>query len=130
MICSFSRSFIALFLVSSIFSQVVPPGDRQLMGFTAESSTAQRAAEARFDSVLTANNIRDWLKRLSARPHHLGSPYNKENADFIAAQFRAWGYDTKLEQFDVLFPTPKTRVVEMTSPERFTLQLERTADRG
>lgn len=64
------------------------------------------------------------MKRLSARPHHLGSAYNKENADFIAAQFRSWGYETRLEQFEVLFPTPKTRLVEMTAPERFTLKLQ------
>ena len=64
-----------------------------------------------------------WLKRLSARPHHLGSPYNKQNADFIASQFKSWGYDTKLEEFHVLFPTPKTRIVEMTAPEKFTLRL-------
>jgi N-acetylated-alpha-linked acidic dipeptidase len=94
-----------------------------LMGFTAETSVAQLSLETKFDAALTANNLRDWMKRLSARPHHLGSPYNKENADFIAAQFRAWGYDTKLERYDVLFPTPKTRLVEMTSPEKFTLRL-------
>lgn len=70
------------------------------------------------------------MKRLSARPHHLGSVYNKENADFIAAQFRSWGYETKLEQFEVLFPTPKTRLVEMTAPERFTLKLSEPAVAG
>ena len=63
------------------------------------------------------------MKRLSARPHHIGSAYNKENAEFIASQFRSWGYDTKLEEFQVLFPTPKTRLVEMTAPGKFTLKL-------
>ena len=66
------------------------------------------------------------MKRLSARPHHLGSPYGKENADFIASQFRSWGYDTKLEEFQVLFPTPKTRLVEMTAPTKFKLALQET----
>ncbi len=70
------------------------------------------------------------MKRLSARPHHLGSPYNKENADFVASLFRSWGYDTKLEQFEVLFPTPRTRIVEMTSPEKFTLKLNEPAVQG
>ena len=64
------------------------------------------------------------MKRLSARPHHVGSPYGKENADFIASQFKSWGFDTKIEQFDVLFPTPKTRILEMTAPEKFTAKLE------
>ena len=49
------------------------------------------------------------MKRLTARPHHLGSPYGGRTPEFIAALFRSWGYDTRIEEFDVLFPTPKTR---------------------
>jgi N-acetylated-alpha-linked acidic dipeptidase len=110
-------------LAGSIFAQSLPNSKSDLMGFYGENALRETALESQFDSLMKADNLRDWMKRLSARPHHLGSPYNKENADFIAAQFRAWGYDTKLERFDVLFPTPKTRLVEMTSPERFTLRL-------
>src|SRR5262249_28235385 len=68
-----------------------------------------------------------WMKRLSARPHHLGSAYDKENADFIAGLFRSWGYETEIERFDVLFSTPKTRLLEMTSPQKFTAKLEEPA---
>src|SRR5688500_14538495 len=118
---SMLRCLVVLSLVSALFGQSTSPP--AMMGFTAEATRAQAALEARFDAALKADNLRDWLKRLSARPHHLGSAYNKENADFIAAQFRSWGYDTKLEEFHVLFPTPKTRIVQMTSPERFTLKL-------
>lgn len=100
------------------------------MGFTAEGSSVQRALEARFDSGLSAKNQNDWMKRLSARPHHLGSAYNKENADFIASLFRSWGYETKLEQFEVLFPTPKTLLVEMTAPDRYKLKLNEPAVPG
>ena len=121
MYSSFYRLLFAIVLSSSVIAQST--ANPSIMGFSPESSKNHKAAEAKFDSFLKADNLRDWMKRLSARPHHLGSPYNKENADFIAAQFRAWGYDTKLERFDVLFPTPKTRLVEMTSPERFTLRL-------
>src|SRR5207245_2501545 len=64
---------------------------------------------------------------LSARPHHLGSAYDKDNAEFIAAQFKSWGYDTKIESFQALFPTPKNRLVEMTAPERFTMKLQEPA---
>ncbi len=95
-----------------------------MLGFSSASVQAQTALEARFDANVRAENLRDWMKQLSARPHHLGSPYNKVNADFIAAQFRSWGYETKLEEFHVLFPTPKTRIVEMTAPESFKLKLQ------
>ena len=109
---------------------VAPKGaaaDKPLLGFSAEGSAAQRALEARFDEQLKAENLRGWMKRLSARPHELGSAYGRDNAEFLAAQFRAWGYDTRLEQFDVLFPTPKTRLVEMTAPTRFLARIAEPA---
>jgi N-acetylated-alpha-linked acidic dipeptidase len=123
MLKSLGRVLSILFICSTIFSQSTSP---VMLGFAAESAKAQRALEARFDAGLNPNNLRDWMKRISARPHHIGSTYNKENADFIASQFRSWGYETKLEEFQVLFPTPKTRVVEMTSPEKFKLTLQET----
>ena len=61
---------------------------------------------------------------MSARPHHLGSPYDKDNAEWILAKFREWGWDARIETYDVLFPTPKERVVEMIGPTSFTLKLE------
>lgn len=117
------RILFALLSASATFAQSVSVAPESIMGFSADDAQKQHALESRFDSFLRADNMRDWMKRLSARPHHLGSQYNKENADFIASLFRSWGYETKLEEFHVLFPTPKTRLVEMTAPERFTLRL-------
>jgi N-acetylated-alpha-linked acidic dipeptidase len=114
-------------LLSSIATQTAPPGDRPLLGFDRASMATERALEARFDATLRAEDLRAWLKRLSARPHHLGSPYGKENAEFIASQFRAWGFDTQIEEFSVLFPTPKTRLVELIAPEKFTARLSEPA---
>src|SRR5687768_13093923 len=121
---SFFRILLSVTLASSIFAQSVPTEKRAILGFSPDAVNGQHALESKFDATLKAENMIAWMKRLSARPHHLGSAYNKENADFIAAQFRSWGYETKLEEFHVLFPTPKTRVVEMTAPERFTLKLQ------
>src|SRR5215216_6787130 len=115
------RALSFLFICCNVFGQSTSPG---MLGLSPESARTQAALEARFDAGLRPDNLRDWMKRISARPHHLGSPYNKQNADFIAAQFRSWGYETKLEEFHVLFPTPKTRLVEMTAPERFKLKLQ------
>src|SRR5438034_712131 len=95
-----------------------------LVGFDRDGSARERTLEKQFDSFINKEDLRDWMKRLSARPHHLGSAYGKENADFIAGLFRSWGYDTGIERFDVLFPTPKTRFLEMTAPEKFTAKLE------
>jgi len=97
--------------------------DQGLLGFSDERARAQRALEQRFDSSLRADELREWMRRLSARPHHLGSAYGKDNADFLASLFRSWGYDSRIEEFRVLFPTPKTRVLEMLQPTRFTASL-------
>ncbi|MCW5957701.1 MAG: M28 family peptidase [Pyrinomonadaceae bacterium] len=118
------RLLVTLFLINSVFAQSVAVDRRSILGFSPDSAARQYDLEAKFDAQLKAENLTNWQKRLSARPHHLGSAYNKENADFIAAQFRSWGYDTKLEEFQVLFPTPKTRIVEMTAPEKFTMRLQ------
>jgi N-acetylated-alpha-linked acidic dipeptidase len=88
-------------------------------GFDSSRLAYQRAIESKFDSYLNPDNLRNWMKRLTARPHHTGSPYDKENAEFIASQFKSWGFDTKIEEFYILFPTPKVRVLEMLEPERF-----------
>lgn len=98
-----------------------------MMGFAANSETGQRALEARFDSFLDANNLREWMKRMSAQPHHLGSKYDKENAKFMEEKFKSWGFKTEITEFEVLFPTPKTRIVEMTGPEKYTLKLNEPA---
>src|SRR5438132_3949379 len=83
--------------------------DQPLLGFDQEGATRQHALEARFDSLLQKDHLKDWMKRMAARPHHLGSAYGKENAEFIAAQFRSWGFETTIEEFKVLFPSPKKR---------------------
>ena len=111
-------------LSSVIFGQVQ---NQNLMGFSMENSSKQTNLEAKFDASLKRENLREWLKRLSARPHHVGSPYDKDNAEFMLSLFKSWGYDAQIESFDVLFPTPKTRVLEMIAPEKFTAKLDEPA---
>jgi len=113
---------------------LIPPGleaqekkAEPLLGFSAESAARQRQLEKQFDSNLDARLLREWMKHISARPHHVGSPHGKEVAEFIAAQFREWGYETQIVQYDVLFPTPKFRLLEMTAPEKFTARLAEPA---
>ena len=96
---------------------------RPLLGFSSKSSASQKMLEARYDATLKKENLREWMKWMTAKPHHLGSPFGREVAEFIAAKFRSWGYETGIETFDVLFPTPKLRVLEMTSPEVFSAAL-------
>jgi N-acetylated-alpha-linked acidic dipeptidase len=87
--------------------------DQPLLGYSAESSRAERQWEEKFRAIPSTDNLRSFMERLAAHPHHVGSPYDKDNADWIAAKFKEFGLDTHIEQFDVLYPTPKERVVEL-----------------
>src|SRR6202035_2191472 len=121
------RLFLVLLLASALAAQAAPVTDLPLAGFSPAHASEERSLEARFVASLRRDDLRDWLKRLSARPHHLGSAYDKENAEFIAGLFRSWGFDTRIEEFQVLFPTPKTRLLEMVAPHRFTATLAEPA---
>jgi len=100
------------------------PSSTDLRGFTAESARAEREWEAKFRAIPSPDSLREYMRRLSARPHHLGSPYDKANAEWILAKFKSFGLDAQIEQFDVLFPTPKERVVELVAPTRFVAKLQ------
>lgn len=123
---SFLRTALLVILSLSLLSQPFAQSGAML-GFTSDSARTQSSLEAKFDSFLNADNLREWMKRMSAQPHHLGSKYGKENAKFMEDKFKSWGFKTEIEEFEVLFPTPKTRIVEMTGPEKFTLKLNEPA---
>ena len=93
-------------------------------GFSEVNGELHLQAEKKFDNYLNAGNLNTWMKKLSSRPHHLGSPFGKESAEFIRDQFRSWGYEAEIETFHVLFPTPRIRLLEMTAPEKFRAKLK------
>jgi N-acetylated-alpha-linked acidic dipeptidase len=86
--------------------------------------------EKKFREIPSAENQRAYLEQLAARPHHVGSPYDKENAEWILAKYKSWGISAHIETFDVLFPTPKERAVELVAPTKFTATLREPAVPG
>ena len=98
--------------------------DAVILGFDESGSRLQRSVEADFDSYLDAGDLDQWLRRLSAKPHHVGSAYGKENAEFIAGLFESWGYDVEIDEYRILLPVPKIREVELLSPTRFSAFLD------
>jgi N-acetylated-alpha-linked acidic dipeptidase len=91
---------------------------------TIAQSQTSSSWDEQFRALPQPANIKSYMQRLAARPHHVGSPYSKENAEWMLAQFKAWGWDANIEQFDVLFPTPKERRLELVEPARFTAKLD------
>jgi len=95
----------------------------QILGFDAADTSAQRQLESAYDAKLDRDDMDGWLRRLSAKPHHVGAAASKENVDFIAGLFRSWGYEVEVAEYDILLPTPVTRELELLAPSTFTATL-------
>jgi N-acetylated-alpha-linked acidic dipeptidase len=101
-----------------------PRSTDNLPGFTAQSARIELDWESKFAAIPSPDTIRQNMRRLSARPHHVGSPYDHDNAEWLLARFKSFGWDAHIEQFDVLFPTPRERLVELVAPTHFTAKLQ------
>jgi N-acetylated-alpha-linked acidic dipeptidase len=122
------RLLLSSLLVSATGLALTPsPADTPLRGFFPQSVQAQRDLETRFKAMPDPSRMREAMRVLSARPHHVGSAYDRTNAEWILAQFKSYGWDAHIENFDVLFPTPVERIVEMVSPTQFKASLQEPA---
>jgi N-acetylated-alpha-linked acidic dipeptidase len=125
-----SACFFLLAIVPTIAAQskpqlnAKPEAAAHLTGYSSDTLSIERSWEKKFQDGVVPANIRENMRRLSARPHHVGSPYDKDNAEWILAKFKEWGFEARIETFNVLFPTPKERVVELLEPTKFTAKLQ------
>ena len=101
-----------------------PPAVAPAMtGFPASAAADQQALERRFDAALDPTDLREWMQHMAAEPNHVGAPHNRENAEYVRDLFRQWGWNTEIETFDVLYPTPKQLALEMVAPVQFKATL-------
>ena len=128
----FRRTVLASILFASL--SFAPAGshviaqERPLYGYSPESSQAERQWEEKLRAIPSPENMRAYMRLLSAHPHHVGSPYDKQNAEWILGKFKEFGLDAHIEQFEVLFPTPKERLVELVGGgTKFTAKLREPA---
>lgn len=117
---------LLVFLLPAIGAEERPV----IMGYSPQAAATEWQWEQKFRAIPDPANLREYNRRLSARPHHVGSPYDKANAEWILSQFKSWGWDAHIEEFDVLFPTPKERVVELVAPSHFKATLQEPAVNG
>jgi N-acetylated-alpha-linked acidic dipeptidase len=113
--------------VSILSAPAAADSPAPLDGFSAEGARAERDWEAKFRALPSPANLRDYMQRIAARPHHVGSPYDRENAQWILSLFQQWGWDAHIENFDVLMPTPRERLAELVAPTRYKATLEEPA---
>ena len=109
-----------------LFLTIFQPGfsQQKITGFFQQNAQRQLAFEKQFDSMLSTSNQDEWMKFLTAGPHHIGSAKGKANAEYMATLFRQWGYETELAEYHVLFPTPKFRSLELLGDKPYKARLE------
>src|ERR1700726_661558 len=125
------RSIIAGIVFAAVslapFGTRVTADEQTLYGYSADSSRAERQWEEKLRAIPSPENLRSYMQHLSARPHNVGSAYDKDNAEWILSKFKEFGLDAHIETFYVLFPTPKVRELELLSSPKFTARLQEPA---
>src|ERR1700683_4763323 len=76
-----SVALLSLFALTANAAEAVYP----LRGYTSSSSAKEVQWEEKFRQIPDTANLRGYMRRLSARPHHVGSAYDKTNAEWILA---------------------------------------------
>ena len=96
-------------------------------GFKAASAVAELEQEKLFDAAIDPAELRSWLEEMSSEPNQVGSPHDKANAEFTLAKFKEWGWDAHIEEFSVLYPTPKSVSLELVAPVPYKALLSEPA---
>jgi N-acetylated-alpha-linked acidic dipeptidase len=127
------RSSVAASLVSTLgFTLTIcclaqqPTASAPLLGYTAADSKIELDWESRFRAIPEARRAHDNMLFLAAHPHNVGSAAQRKNAEWILAKYKEWGWDAHIEEFDVLYPTPKTLELELVAPTKYKAKLVET----
>ena len=116
----------SLFVLVLVLSATIINAQK-IMGFNEANAKSQLDWEKQYDAQLNAKNLDTWMQFLTSHPHHVGSVQGKANADYMVNLFRSWGYQTEIAEYHVLFPTPKTRVLELLGSKPYKAKLEEPA---
>ncbi|MGA1737216.1 MAG: transferrin receptor-like dimerization domain-containing protein [Pseudomonadales bacterium] len=113
----------ALAALALVSTPLLWASEAPLLGFGPEGSATQHALEARFSAALSASDQDQWLKTLTAEPHHVGSAAGARNVQWMKEHFESWGYETEVVRYDVSIPFPTVRRVALTAPEAWEAAL-------
>jgi len=111
-------------LVAATFLLLTISHAQKMMGFTDANAARQLDWEKQFDAKLNPADQDNWMQFLTSHPHHIGSPQGKLNAEYMAGLFRSWGFQAELSSYNVLFPTPKSRLLELLGVKPYKAKLE------
>jgi N-acetylated-alpha-linked acidic dipeptidase len=118
-------SFLLLCSMPACFTaQSVSTSSSDLLGYSSANAKTERDWETRFRAIPEAKRAHENMRFLAAHPHNVGSAAQRANAEWMVAKYKEWGWDAHIEQFDVLYPTPKMQVLELLGPKPYKASLE------
>ncbi|MGH9483023.1 MAG: PA domain-containing protein, partial [Terriglobales bacterium] len=115
-------STTVIVVVAAIFYLRAAPAEA-LFGF-APSGASEVQWEQKFRALPQPGNIRATMQVLSAYPHNAGTERQHQDALWVLNQFKSFGLDAHIEQFQTLYPTPIERTVELVAPTRYEAVLQ------
>ncbi|HYP07298.1 MAG TPA: M28 family peptidase [Bryobacteraceae bacterium] len=104
----------------------VASAQSEIRGFPATQVAAQRELESKAHAIPQPANLRAYLEKMSAEPHIAGSSASRAVADYTAGLLRQWGLQVRVEEFEAVLPYPKSRLLHLTAPTKFTARLDET----
>jgi N-acetylated-alpha-linked acidic dipeptidase len=119
------RPLVLLLLPALLYS-----ADNSLRGFPAKDVPRQAQWESKARDIPQPERIREYIRRISDKPHHAGSDGSKAVAGYLLGLLRGWGLDASVEEFEALLPTPTKRKLELVMPTQFTAALEESIISG
>lgn len=126
-----SSTLVVIALLSvSITSVVTSQGPTALLldGFSHESSAAEERWEDSFRAVPAPKSAREHLRRLTLEPHIAGTKEDYATAIYVRDQFRSYGLNAELKEYDVWLPYPNSpSIVELITNRRQRLSVTEAA---
>ncbi|HSU28802.1 MAG TPA: hypothetical protein VLJ68_10495, partial [Chitinophagaceae bacterium] len=116
------KKIFMLLLLAGVTTQF--SNAQKVMGFNETNAPKETDWEKQFDAQIKSSNMDEWMRFLSSHPHHVGSPQDKANAEYMLNLFKQWGYQAEIATYYVLFPTPKTRMLELLGAKPYKAKLD------
>jgi N-acetylated-alpha-linked acidic dipeptidase len=87
-----------------------------LIGFAPGSKAAQTKAEAHALAVPTPDAARAWLRGITEEPHVAGTDADYNTAVDVRDKLISWGWQVRLDEYEVLLNYPKYVACEIVRP--------------
>ena len=85
-------------------------------GFLPDHLPEQRAHEASVLSAVSELQTEQYLFDLTKEPHHAGSAGGRRTAEYVQKRFAEAGFDSKLQEYHVLLPYPRSVKISILEP--------------